>query len=575
MELHSLWYVLLILQVTAVFAVQDNAVCQLTKEGVLHLNLSTSTLCDLPPQTNIRVRSDSISPSTTYILFTVQIPNIPLLASLEPEPTLDQSINTTSSSVGLVTIFGKHGVVGSWVEWYLMLMFNDTAQIQLLAQPYLLQDKTNRSFSAPIPGACNQEFDLENDPNLHLSNTSAMNITLLEFAPANVGTTRGEDPPLCDSGEDSARFRLTYDLYILNFGSLQLDEDNLFTEMYKMSTVQNVLKNGQKIKSYTGKDMTEFYQVNYRTRGAIYNLVVTDPKYDVQGVYVPSIIYSCDLKKDSIDCTDDVDFGVILIATFTGLAGLVICMCGHRIFNYEIFFFGFVPFFIGSFMIIGALVPMTPFALSIVALCFGLVGGTIHFALWWRFGKYLWSMLLAGFNLGFLFSALVFFITPLENLTTFHSNAVFGLSFVCGVLIVPVGFLFFPKMLSMVSTAVWGSYLVCTSISYFTTGILHYLIYNVLRRATMEKYALAYHAAEFEIIDYVLFTSWFISSVFGVVLQHRLTKDSATTFPPCPYDEWKGRQKICLMEPDERQIQQVAGGYQPSENSPLLGDQVS
>ena len=54
-----------------------------------------------------------------------------------------------------------------------------------------------------------------------------------------------------------------------------------------------------------------------------------------------------------------------------------------------------------------------PLALSIVALCFGLVGGTIHFALWWRFGKYLWSMLLAGFNLGFLFSALVFFITPL------------------------------------------------------------------------------------------------------------------------------------------------------------------
>ena len=109
----------------------------------------------------------------------------------------------------------------------------------------------NIIYPAPIPGACNQEFDLENDPNLHLSNTSAMNITFLEFAPANVGTTRGEDPPSCDSGEDSARFRLKYDLYILNFGSLQLDEDNLFTEMYKMSTVQNVLKNGKKVK-YTG-----------------------------------------------------------------------------------------------------------------------------------------------------------------------------------------------------------------------------------------------------------------------------------------------------------------------------------
>ena len=51
--------------------------------------------------------------------------------------------------------------------------------------------------------------------------------------------------------------------------------------------------------------MTEFYQVNYRTRGAIYNLVVTDPNYEVQGVYVPSIIYSCDLQEDSIDCADD------------------------------------------------------------------------------------------------------------------------------------------------------------------------------------------------------------------------------------------------------------------------------
>ena len=54
--------------------------------------------------------------------------------------------------------------------------------------------------------------------------------------------------------------------------------------------------------------------------------------------------------------------------------------------------------------------------------------------------------------------------------------------------------------LSIVASAVWGSYLVCTSISYFTTGILHYLIYNVLRRATTEQYARAYHAAQFEII---------------------------------------------------------------------------
>ncbi|XP_038075730.1 transmembrane 7 superfamily member 3-like [Patiria miniata] len=541
-------------------------VCDLGSDGRLHLNLSTPTQCSLPPYANLQIQSDNIDPKlTSFILFTIQTPNLPVQISLTQNPSLDYSIN--GSDVGLVSILKPGQTV---VEWFLTSSWNFTVPIQLFALPYY--HNTNDS-SAPIPGACNQEFDLENEPNLHLHNTSALNITLLEFAAANVGVKLGDALPTCDVGDTSLRFRLTYELYVLHLGALQFNNESFFNEMMKMSTVDNIIKNGEMVQSFEKTDITEFYQVNYRSRGFIYNVIVTDPVYGTRAAYVPAVVYSCELKHNSLECQDDIDFGVILIATFTGLAGLVICLFGHRIFNYEVFFFGFVPLFIGSFMVFGSQVPMSPFALSAIAAAFGLLGGAVHFLLWWRFGKYLWSMLLTGLNLGFLFSALVFFVTPLENLSTFHSNTIYGLSFSCGVLIVPVVLLYFPKVLSIVASAIWGSYLVLATISYFTTGIFHYLLYNVMRRAIMDKYAEAHHTIKFEIIDIILFVAWLLSAIAGALLQRHLTKHSPTPFPACPYREWKKRQQNCNTEPDRRGRQiQTFPRDDVTERSPLMAN---
>ncbi|XP_022083762.1 transmembrane 7 superfamily member 3-like isoform X2 [Acanthaster planci] len=394
-------------------------------------------MCNLPPLAKLHIQLDHVDPSTSFLILTVQTPNIPVQISLTQNPTLDYSINGTD--VGLVSVLEPGQEL---VQWFLTSSWNFTVPVQLFALPY----QSSNTSLVPIPGACNQEFDLENDPNLHLHNTSSLNITVLEFAAANVGMKRGSIPSSCDSGTTSLRFRLTYALYVRHLGAQEFDNETFFDEMMKMSRVGDIRKYGEQIQTFKKEDITEFYQVNYRSRGFIYNVIVTDPTFGTEAAYVPAVVYSCELQDNSLACKDDVDFGVILIATFTGLAGLVICLFGHRIFSYEIFFVGFVPFFIGAFMVFGSQVPMSPFALSAIAGAFGLLGGAVHFALWWRFGKYLWSMLLAGLNLGFLLSALVFFVSPLENLSTFHNNALFGLTFSCGMLIVPVVLLYFPKV---------------------------------------------------------------------------------------------------------------------------------
>ena len=59
------------------------------------------------------------------------------------------------------------------------------------------------------------------------------------------------------------------------------------------------------VSSYSKADITDFYQANYRTRGAIYNVIVNDPLRNTKAAYVPAIIYSCELMENSIACKDD------------------------------------------------------------------------------------------------------------------------------------------------------------------------------------------------------------------------------------------------------------------------------
>ena len=59
--------------------------------------------------------------------------------------------------------------------------------------------------------------------------------------------------------------------------------------------------------------------------------------------------------------------------------------------------------------------------------------------------------------------------------------------------------------LFILSSSLWGSYMIIASFSYFLGGILQYIIINVIRRASVPEYASAHLVTPFRVIGKELF----------------------------------------------------------------------
>ena len=90
-------------------------------------------------------------------------------------------------------------------------------------------------------------YNLEDDPNLHITYDPDYQITAIEFAAANVGYRRGELEPVCDT-PGARRFKLEYDIYVRFLPYTDPSVNEVFTEVERMATVKNVEKYGKKVK---------------------------------------------------------------------------------------------------------------------------------------------------------------------------------------------------------------------------------------------------------------------------------------------------------------------------------------
>ncbi len=89
-------------------------------------------------------------------------------------------------------------------------------------------------------------FMLDDDPTLHLSYDPEYQVTSITFAAANIGYVRGEFEPVCDVGT-SPRYRLEYEFYAHFLPLTDPSTSELFTEIKKMTTVENIEKYGKKV----------------------------------------------------------------------------------------------------------------------------------------------------------------------------------------------------------------------------------------------------------------------------------------------------------------------------------------
>ena len=93
----------------------------------------------------------------------------------------------------------------------------------------------------PVPGGCNLEFNMENDPNFHLSYQS--DITDVKY---QWGSSSTKD----DSCEKSAALtQMSYLLYVYYIGDNDndLSQQALLDGVSKMTTVENIQENGKTV----------------------------------------------------------------------------------------------------------------------------------------------------------------------------------------------------------------------------------------------------------------------------------------------------------------------------------------
>ncbi|XP_007885873.2 transmembrane 7 superfamily member 3 [Callorhinchus milii] len=449
--------------------------------------------------------------------------------TVSPSKTFPADSSYTSSSAGVVTLLRP---AATKVSFYLR-GGDKTLSARLFAVPYTAED--------PVPGTCNTEFILENDPNVHL--TYNVFETIVMFAPANLGAPRGVSPPACDVAMNShTRWRLSYDIYQYFLPENDMTNKSFLEGMSKMSSVQKVEQNGLKITTITSSQQTILFANSYIGIGVIYGVIVRDPLLNTSANYLPVPTYACRLTSEGHTCQHSGSSFICMqvICTAIGLYGLILCFFGHRIFEAEFFFFGFLIFGFVLFVLLTRLSTLNIVSRLIITVAAGVMGGFALSLVRWRFGVPVLCVLLVGLALGFLVAAIVAF-TPLANFTLFRNDFNFWMSYVCVMLVVPTVLLPISKALNIITCALVGSYAVIVAVGVYIYTSLTYIILNIIKRAIYPDFAkVSSGSVPFQLTDYVLTGVWALLFLCGLTLQFILERNKPY-FPPCPYDKWKKR----------------------------------
>ncbi|XP_006821744.1 transmembrane 7 superfamily member 3-like [Saccoglossus kowalevskii] len=491
--------------------------------------------------------------SNTVAVFQIHTQYQNLSASSVLTPTLDFAMN--GSDVGLITELHEEQNMS---VWYVNSTYNETIRAQAMALLYKDTD--------PIPGACNFEGNLLNDPNIHVH----YNIyeTVLQFAPANIGWPRDDAQPSCDTTR-SPRLRLMYDVYQYFLPEHKLDEEYMFDGLQKMTTVDRIRKHGAKIATLDQSKKTNFTVSSFRGQGVVFNVIVRDPIELTSAAYIPTTSYACSFTARVDSCYVAADPTLLVIVTVFGIVGLFICFVGHRYFKTEMFIFGFLTFALVFFIIFAAATDWSHLVRLILTMVCALLGGCLLLLYWWRFGSVVFCVLIVGMDLGYLFASLVFF-TPFGNLSVWQSNVNYGLAFTCLLLLLPVILIYFTKQLNIIACCFVGSYLCVSGISCYLYSSLGYIVVNPLKRILMPDFDTAYTSVPFQQNDYILVGVWVVLATAGMILQ--FCRERRIGFPAWPYKEWKRKRQHDQLDREvfNRHLQQGTS----DEKKPLLGRHV-
>ncbi|KAI7792062.1 transmembrane 7 superfamily member 3 [Triplophysa rosa] len=430
----------------------------------------------------------------------------------------------------------------------------------------------------PVPGACNQEFPLDIDPNIHLQYN--LFETTITFAPANIGYARGQSPPACDVDMGSGtRWRLVYEVYQYFLPEGDLSEQSLISGMERVDNIQD---NGRKVMTLSSHERTQLSFNSLPGQGVIFTVVVKDPAFNTSAAYVPAHTYACSFNSTLDSCAMLGKVSTKVFFTVMGAAGLFVCFLGHRFFKCELFCMGFGFMAFVFFVLITRTTALEYDIRLALTAVMGVVGGVVLLMCWWRFGSVIACVLVVGLILGFLVSSIVFF-TPFGDLSIFHNDVVFWVVFVCIMVIILPFFIRWPREGNIITCGVVGAYTVVLAVNAYTYTSLSYITLDVLKRFLNHDFSRAFISVPMQGIDFIMITIWVVLGVSGNAVQ-LYRERSRLFFPPSPYVMWKQereRRKTNVLDPSHHKpsittrilarVQQLTRRTEPAgESTPLL-----
>ncbi|XP_051974325.1 transmembrane 7 superfamily member 3-like [Xyrauchen texanus] len=537
-------------------------------ENSVEFSLGMFQNVSVPTNGTVQAVVSRIPPDVSFITlqFHTQYRNITLSYTLVP--VYGQSLTAVDAGL-LSTLLPTQAAL----SWFMHTPDGNSVTGIAVVLPYTSTD--------PVPGACNQEFPLDIDPNIYLQYN--LFETTISFAPANIGYARGETPPACDVDMGSStRWRLVYEVYQYFLTEGDQSWQSLISGMERVANVKSIRDNSRKVLLLSSHDRTQLSFNTLPGQGVVFSVVVRDPVLNTSASYIPVHTYACSFNSTLDGCNTLGRVSTKLFFNVIGVAGLFVCFLGHRFFKCELFCmgFGFMAFFF--FVLITSTTALEYDLRLALTAVMGVVGGVVLVMSWWRSGSVMVCILVVGLILGFLVSSIIFF-TPLGDLPIFHNDVVFWVVFTCIMVVVPLFFIRWPREGNIITCGAVGAYTVILAINAYTYTSLSYITLDVLKRFLNHNFSRAFISVPLQDIDFILITVWVVLGVSGIVVQ-LYRERSRPFFPPSPYVMWKQereRRKTNVLDPSYHKpslparmlghVRQLTRRTEPAgESTPLL-----
>lgn len=476
----------------------------------------------LPPRSITPIRASNIPPEARYLVFQAHTQTAVVSLSYTEQSPPPFSDSDTSTNAGLVVLLDALSVDATTYVHNLG-QANVTALLVVMVH----------GPDDPVPGGCNMEFPVEVSPFLRLSLGPVD--AVLEFQHASLGSSRESPLPTC--GSDVLSFQ--YDLYLAYLNQWDFSADHYFTAISQMLSPSSMRSSAHAVRVYGNHPKTRALFLTYPGEGAIYNVVVRQKTKDgkVREVaYVPVATYGCLWFSQLEVCRGHENAWTLIAVLLLDIVGLIICFRGHRLFSFQMFFFGYLAFAFISFMLFAKTTRLSQDGGILVAVLGGLAGAVLWLFLWYFLAIPALSMILPGLLLGSLLSAILLF-TPIGEasfLQNIYSYWVFfgSIMLLPTILLLPQG-----KLLSILSCSFVGSYCGILVPDMYLGTSLSYVVLNVVRRSLLPGGYQASNEVPFQANDVILSVAWGALCILGAGLQ-LWTERGRAPFPQSPYYKW-------------------------------------